>query len=145
MDIKDNYLTYSQYQYLWNLVKTTKYKYEGKDNVVISELDDTAFTFFPTQINGQKLFRNQINCFLPGLPTQFHIDHESKDAITLIYYLNPTYELDEGGCTELLIDGEIAGIRPITNRALIFNSTILHRGVTYKSQTRFTIGLLYAN
>ena len=40
----------------------------------------------------------------------FHVDTTGEEAITMIYYLNPTYELDEGGCTELFVDDEIVGI-----------------------------------
>ena len=145
MDIKDNYLTVEQYKYVWNLARTAKYDYKEQDNVMVAQLDETALSFFPEDINGEKLDSSQINCYVPRATTVFHVDTTGEEAITMIYYLNPTYELDEGGCTELFVDDEIVGIRPINNRAFVFNSNILHRGVTYKSHTRFTIGLRYTN
>ena len=63
----------------------------------------------------------------------------------MLYYPCPTYELDEGGETQLIINDEILGVRSKTNRLLIFKSDIVHRATPFKSHQRYTVALKYTN
>ena len=144
MDIKVNFLTVDQYKYICDYIYNTDYHYTSKDQVMIGDLDDTCLDFFPTEINGRKYKRHQINCYTPRSLAVFHVDTEDNEqATTLIYYPCPTYDLDEGGTTEILINNQIVGIRPICNRALVFDSSLIHRATPYRNYPRFSVGIKY--
>jgi len=54
----------------------------------------------------------------------FHTDDKKDDRYTLLVYMS-----DTDGHTQFKIDGQLVNIEPIKNRAVIFKSDILHRGV----------------
>lgn len=93
-------------------------------------------------IRNMRLYRMYINCFAPSEKPNFHIDGE---GYTFLYY--PHFEdidLNEGGETQFLVDNNIYGIRPVSNRMVIFNGMIPHRATAFRSQYRFSIAIKYS-
>ena len=146
--IIDNYLTVEQYRETWNFVKNANYKagevdYEGSYPIgMVAELP-LDNSLFPKQINNNSLSRSYINYYGPRELSAFHIDNDDSTAVTLLYYPCPTYDLNEGGATELIINKQILGVLPIANRLLAFKSNILHRATPFKSHQRWTIAFKY--
>jgi hypothetical protein len=60
-----------------------------------------------------------------------------------LFYITPKYDYDEGGETQLLIDGNIIGIRPIPSRLLIFDGNVMHKATSYRSKPRLTVAFKY--
>lgn len=144
MEIKDNFLPYTQYQHLLGYIGDANYRYTDRDQVMIGKLNDTCLDFFPKEVNGRKYLRHQVNLYTPRALAVFHVDtNPHEQATTLIYYPCPTYDLDEGGTTEILIDNQIIGVRPICNRALLFDGSLQHRATPYRNYPRFSIGIKY--
>ena len=152
--IIDNYLPVSDYESLQNHCKNTQYNVNESDIVgetatdkAVSNLDITdpqLKQLFPTEIEGKKLWRAYINYYAPNVPGNiFHRDSEKPDDMTLLYYPCPTYDINEGGATELIICNEILGVRYKANRCLIFKSNILHRATSFQTKQRFTFALKY--
>ena len=144
MDIKENFLTVDQYKQITDYIYNADYHYTSKDQVMVGELNDTCLNFFPKEIDGRKYLRHQVNCYTPRSLAVFHVDtNPNEQATTLIYYPCPTYDLDEGGTTEILIDNQIIGVRPICNRVLLFDSGLMHRATPFRSYPRFSVGIKY--
>ena len=145
MEIKDDFLSISQYEYIRNFATVADYKYRHQDQVMTGTLDDKGISFFPKEINGRKYVRHQINCYTPRSLAVFHTDlyADEESCLTLVYYICPTYDLDEGGWTEIFVNDEITSIRPMCNRALIFDGGLFHRATPYRSYPRFSVGIKY--
>ena len=153
--IIDDFLSIDEYENCWEYVsKIAHYQAGEKDHTesyqvgMVSELScehGNTFKLFPKQINGSILSRMYINYYSPRELSAFHIDHNDPNAYTLLYYPCPTYHLDEGGTTELIINDEIVGVRSVTNRLLAFKSNITHRATPFKSHQRYTVALKYTN
>ena len=150
--IIDNFLFKSDYENVWNYTQNTSYLQGEVDHPdaepagMVSDLTTDNFltsSIFPQEINNLPLARVYINLFAPRELACFHYDHFDKRAITLLYYPGPTYHPDEGGATELMIDDNLVGISPKTNRLLIFKANILHRATPYRSYPRYTYALKY--
>ena len=150
--IIDDYLSIEEYKNCWDYVLNAPYKAGEKDHHnsnpvgMVHELGvdlDSLFRLFPRTINNEPLSRAYINYYSPSELSSFHIDHDSPDAVTLLYYPCPTYHLDEGGATELIIDDEILGVRSIANRLLAFKSNTTHRATPFKTYQRWTVALKY--
>ena len=144
MDIRDNFQPYNQYKLLVDYIYNADYNFRHQDQVMVGELSDELLNFFPTEVDGRRYKQHQINCYTPRSLALFHTDNGTyKESLTLIYYPCPTYSLDEGGTTEIVVDDQIVGVRPICNRALFFDGTLLHRATPYRTQPRFSIGIKY--
>jgi hypothetical protein len=87
-------------------------------------------------------YRQTINIFLPNENPYFHTDSEGL-SYTCLYYPNLNYDLDEGGETQFIINGEIKGILPKPNRLVIFDGRIQHRATSFRTQHRFTYAIKY--
>jgi hypothetical protein len=78
--------------------------------------------------NGLKLrfsvCRAEANGQTYGQDGIFHIDNKKEDHYTLLIYMS-----DTDGHTQFKIDGQLVNIEPLKNRAVIFKSDILHRGL----------------
>ena len=82
-----------------------------------------------------------VNCFAPTETPYFHTDGV---GYTFLYYPDPAiHELDEGGETQFVVDGNIMGIMPISNRMSIFDGTIKHRATSFRTKHRFTVAIKY--
>ena len=88
------------------------------------------------------LYRMYINCFAPSERPYFHRDGDT--GITFLYYVNGTDDLNEGGETQIVEDGLIKGVLPISNRLVQFNANVLHRATTYRNSHRFTLAVKYS-
>ena len=147
--IIDNYLSISDYQRLWDTVRNAPYTSMFPASAVDGSLLPVGMTsnlqtdLFPTSFGNAKLERCYINYYGPSEWAHFHIDDEDDESLTLLYYPTPNYPIDEGGCTEFLIDDEIVGVRPICNRAVIFKGNIYHRAAPFKTKARYTVALKY--
>ena len=96
------------------------------------------------QLHEMKLYRAYINCFAPSEHPNFHVDHDCPTAKTVLYYVNTeVWDKNEGGETQFLINDQITGVLPIPNRAVCFDSHILHRATSYRSRHRFTLAFKY--
>ena len=95
----------------------------------------------PLAPEGIPLYRMYINCFAPGEIPYFHTDGD--DGITFLYYPQDTWDIDMGGETQFVVDDEIKGIFPISNRMVMFDASILHRATTFRSRHRFTLAIKY--
>jgi hypothetical protein len=54
----------------------------------------------------------------------FHTDDKKDDRYTLLIYMS-----DTDGHTQFKIEGQLVNVEPLKNRAVIFKSDILHRGI----------------
>lgn len=94
-------------------------------------------------IRDMKLMRMYVNCFSPGENGYFHTD---GDCITFLYYPQlEHYDIDEGGETKFLIDGNIQGILPVPNRMVIFDGNIKHSATALRNHHRFSIAIKYSS
>ena len=150
--IIDNFLSKSDYENYWNFTQKTTYTVgeadypNGAPVGMVSELaldHPLIHNLFPKVITGCPLNRLFLNYFGPRELSGFHYDHYVPEATTLLYYPCPTYEPDEGGATELMINDNLVGIRSIANRLLLFRANILHRATPFKSYQRYTYAFKY--
>ena len=92
-------------------------------------------------IRDMKLDRMYVNCFAPGENGYFHDD---GNCITFLYYPNEEqYDINEGGETKFLVNGNIQGILPIPNRMVIFDGKIKHSASGLRNHHRFTVAVKY--
>ena len=108
------------------------------------KLDSEIVSYFPNKIKDLSLYRAYINLFNAGENPNFHIDGE---GLTSLFYINTeNYNLDEGGCTEILTDKQyLVSVLPIRNSLVTFDAKALHRATSFKSFPRFTVALKYKN
>ena len=153
--IIDDFLSIEEYESSWDYVQNVAtYQAGEKDHHfsykigMVSELSTEygqTFKLFPAQVHGSRLQRAYINFYAPREISAFHTDSHDRNAYTMLYYPCPTYELDEGGETQLIINDEILGVRSKSNRLLIFKSDIMHRATPFRSHQRYTVALKYTN
>jgi hypothetical protein len=87
--------------------------------------------------------RMYINLFLPNEVPYFHQDSNDNTRKTFLYYPNQSWDINCKGETSFIIDDEIKGILPIPNRAILFDSTILHSANSFRNKPRFTLASKY--
>ena len=88
-----------------------------------------------------KINRIYLNLFLPQENPNFHTDGEH--IVTCLYYLNPEYDLDEGGETQFILNDEIKGIRSKPGRLVIFDGSLKHRATSFRSHPRLTLAIKF--
>ena len=160
IDIVDNFLDSPSYEKIIEFCQMTEtYRYGETDRFdtppvgMISEiydveiiriLEDSIAEKFEKKTNGRPLNRSYVNCFSSGDKPYFHIDSESKDDLTFLFYVNQfDWEPDMGGETQFFDGERIIGIPPISNRMVCFEANILHRATALRNGYRFTIALKY--
>ena len=98
-----------------------------------------------------RLYRVNANAQTYGQDGDYHIDysppHNTK-YMTCIIYLTPTVNkenaADYGGCINFDLNDTILSVQPIFNRAVFFNSTIPHQGVSFnRFETKLRVSLAY--
>tara|TARA_R100000353_G_scaffold34218_1_gene27476 strand:- start:350 stop:814 length:465 start_codon:yes stop_codon:yes gene_type:complete len=152
VSIQNNFLTPDLYKEVENYCYQADYYYGEYDNpnqvptgvVHDLKLDSKIVSYFPNKIKDLSLYRAYINLFNAGEKPNFHIDGE---GLTSLFYINTeNYNLDEGGCTEILTDKQyLVSVLPIRNSLVTFNAKLLHRATSFKSFPRFTVALKYKN
>lgn len=155
---QNNFLSSDLYQKVESYCYRADYYYGETDNeneiptglVHNFELDNEIVSYFPTKLRDLSLYKAYINLFYPGEKPNFHIDGVDgpidKDRLTALFYINDkNYDLNEGGCTEILThDNYFISVRPIQNTLATFDAQLLHRATSFKTLPRFTIALKYS-
>ena len=152
VSIQNNFLTPDLYKEVENYCYQADYYYGEWDNpnqvptgvVHNLKLDSKIISYFPSKIKDLSLYRAYINLFNAGEKPNFHIDGE---GLTSLFYINTeNYNLDEGGCTEILTNQQsLVSVLPIRNSLVTFDAKVLHRATSFKSFPRFTVALKYNN
>jgi hypothetical protein len=115
----------------------------------VSELphDNTIFKILKnyvskhTSLNFKDLKRSYVNKFFPNENPFFHTD--GSKGITLLYYPNLDWNIDDGGDTQFIIKKEVRGIFPIPGRIVIFPAYLTHRGNAFRNKVRYTVALKF--
>ena len=161
INIHDNFLSEQNYRFVLNYCYTSSYSYGEcdidpdkptgmiheihKDLSVESEkiynlFDSSIKQNFTSIIESLNLYRMYINCFAPSENPYFHTDGQ---GYTFLYYVNDNWEIDDGGETQFLINGNLYGITPIPNRIVYFDGQILHKATSFRDRHRFTVAIKY--
>ena len=148
--LQSNFLTPESYLKVQDYCYLASYKYGEWDNehqiptgvVHILELDSEIVSYFPSKIENLSLHRAYINLFNAGETPNFHVDGK---GLTSLFYVNAEkYNLDEGGCTEIVTSNQaLTSILPIQNTLVTFDAQLVHRATSFRTLPRFTIALKY--
>lgn len=156
INFQDNFFDKREHQVIYDYCLNATYKYGETDDVdtpqtgLVHNIPEDEFIYklikkkisdFDSHLSSMKLYRMYINCFAPSENPYFHIDGES--GMTLLYYPNMDWSINDGGETQFYIDENIYGITPIPNRMVIFDASILHRATTFRNTHRFTVAIKY--
>jgi len=152
--ILDEFLSKEDFDYVLNYCQECSYNYGEVDSDdlpptgMVHEIPETKLIYklfeSKTQklVSGLNLYRMYINCFAPSENPYFHTDGDSGD-ITFLYYPTQSWQLDDGGETQFLVDNEIYGVTPVSNRMVYFDASIPHRATTFRDKHRFTLAIKY--
>ena len=151
----DNFLSQNEYESVLDYCINTEYSFGEVDDENLPptgmvrniEKVEMIYDLFSQRLEEKcsflkdmKLYRMYVNCFTPGENPYFHIDGE---GLTFLYYVNPEWNVQEGGETQFYVDDNVYGVSPIPNRLVMFNGMILHRATSFRSQHRFTVAIKY--
>jgi len=158
MEIIDNFLDFNDAESVFKYCFTTSYTYGEADDAITPPAgmihtihsNESIYHIFESKIRdtcdsvkGMNLYRMYINCFAPSENPYFHID---GDGLTFLYYVtNHAWGVNDGGETQFLIDNEIKGVLPITNRLVGFDGNILHRATSFRDRHRFTLAVKFSS
>jgi hypothetical protein len=155
--VVDNFIEELDLKSFYNFCLKSPYFYGEKDApyapptglITTLNQEDFWFKFFKEKCEGtfslkQRVYRMYINLFLPGEKPYYHIDGTGNDK-TLLFYPNPNFDLDQGGETKFIINNEIKGVLPITNRAVLFDANIRHCASSFRQGPRFTLAIKYTS
>ena len=154
MKVVDKFLETKDAEYVYKYCLTSSYTYGETDTDttpptgMVHEINKTEriYKLFKKRI--QEVFTNlqnvsinrmYVNCFAPSEKPYFHTD--GKKGITFLYYINDSWQLDDGGETQIIVDNEIKGILPIPNRLVGFDANLVHKATTFRNKHRFTIAV----
>lgn len=156
LNYSDDFFTETEQRRIAEYCLSAKYSYGEKDNsntpvtgmthnIPESELvyKLIAKTLYDRVefIRDLKLYRMYVNCFAPSEEPYFHTDGQ---GFTFLYYpIQRIHNLDDGGETFFVVDGDLMGIMPISNRMVIFDAGIMHKATSYRNDHRFTIAIKY--
>ena len=108
-----------------------------KENNEVYQLVKSKIINSYSQVRKLNLYRMYVNCFAPCENPYFHTDGDR--GITFLYYVNDSWDLDDGGETQIVVNGEIKGILPFPNRIVGFDANLVHRATTFRFKHRFTL------
>ena len=160
MEIIDNFLDINDAKSVFKYCFTTSYTYGETDDGttpptgMIHNINsyESIYNLFESKIRdacdivkGMNLYRMYVNCFAPSENPYFHIDGDNKGLTFLYYVTNHVWEMNDGGETQFLIDNEIKGVLPISNRIVGFDGNILHRATPFRDKHRFTLAAKFRN
>ena len=162
MKIIDNFLDINDVKFVFEYCFTTSYTYGETDLGVYGstpptgmvhniESDESIYNLFESKIRdacdivkGMNLYRMYINCFAPSENPYFHIDNDN--GLTFLYYVtNHDWGENDGGETQFLINDEIRGVLPLSNRLVGFDATLLHRATSFRDRHRFTLAAKFSS
>jgi len=98
------------------------------------------------EIQNKYLHRLYVNKFLPKEIPVFHVDYNTEDSYTVLYYSSDKkFNLNQFGETQFYLSevDEVKGILAKPGRIVIFNSNILHRATSFKDYDRYTIAFKF--
>ena len=136
---------YTQCVYERKTYRLDRDKKNTYHNAIASELPktDPLFDRFYKIINShepnlklENLQRAGINLYLPNTK-MFH--HTDGPVITTLFYINPIFDISEGGETQLVINDEIVCVRPKPGRLVVFDGEIEHIATSFATMPRITI------
>ena len=156
INYEDNFLSQNEYESVLDYCLHTEYTFGEIDDdglppvgmvrniekvEIIYDLLSDRLEEKCSFLSDMKLYRMYVNCFAPGENPYFHTDGE---GITFLYYVNPDWNIQEGGETQFYVDHNVYGVSPIPNRLVMFDGRMTHRATSFRSQHRFTIAIKYA-
>tara|TARA_A100001391_G_scaffold60721_1_gene37876 strand:+ start:3472 stop:3933 length:462 start_codon:yes stop_codon:yes gene_type:complete len=152
VNIQSHYLSPDLYKEVEGYCYNADYYYGERDHpnaiptglVHNLQLDSLIVSYFPKEQKNLSLVRAYINYFAAGEHPKFHVDH---GKLTSLYYINTDdYNIDEGGCTEIITHPQyITSILPYKNTLITFDAKLVHKATSFKTRPRFTIALKYDN
>jgi len=157
VNVEDNFLTEEDHKSVLYYCLNAKYGYGEYDRPelpptgMVCDIDETEdiYKFFKEKTEpfaqGLVLDRMYVNSFAPSENPYFHTDSSIHSDITCLYYVNDTWDLDDGGATEFYINGNFVGVAPLPNRLLYFSADIPHRATSFRNRYRFTLAVKYAD
>ena len=112
------------------------------DSGIYSKLKDVYFNHKKDLCDEYvTLDRAYVNCFAPREPAYYHAD---GNCFTLLYYANPIWVPNEGGETKFLCGNiDVFSVAPVPGRVVIFDGSLQHTAVPFRSVHRFTVALKY--
>jgi hypothetical protein len=121
-------------------VNTLKKFFRPNDEMFI-RLQNVLFNHEP-RLKLHKFERAGINVIMPQTdPQYFHPDGDN--IITALFYINPKFDLQEGGDTQFDLGDYILGIKSEPGKLIIFDGKIEHRATYFRKNTRITAYLKY--
>lgn len=155
--VLDNFLSKEDHKGIYSLCRGVSYFVGGGDSKEYNEpsgmwycleKNNTVKEFFKSEIRKKfqgfkeyKMVHSGINCFMPKEIPRFHTDgYTGEKPFTILYYPNiEEYDINEGGCTEIVYENKIIGIQPKPNRILFIDSRLEHRATSFRSNIRYTV------
>jgi Rps23 Pro-64 3,4-dihydroxylase Tpa1-like proline 4-hydroxylase len=95
------------------------------------------------EVQGMSIFRMYVNCFAPSEWSFYHTDTDDY-SITFLYYLNNSWDINEGGETHFYINDKITAIPPVPNRLVYFDGRLLHKATPFRTRHRFSVAVKYS-
>ena len=156
LDFIDNFLPYKEYEYVINYCLSSPYYYGETDNPgnrptgMTSNISNDSFIFKifdkaiqekVDQVKNLPIHRMYINCFAPDEKAFFHTD--GNQGFTCLFYVNPDYDVNDGGETQFIVNSSGINILPLPNRLSFFKVPLLHRATSFRNKHRFTIAIKY--
>lgn len=154
----DGFLSNTQIEQMQRFVKKCKYIYGVTDNkdtpptglLSYDELPEFFMDIIRNKIilpfgfEQHEVRQSMVNMFLPREEPFFHRD--IPNGITIVYYCNTDYKLEEHGETQFIVVDEfkneyIKGVLPLPGRFVVFSGDLQHRATSFKTEPRFTIAL----
>ena len=122
----DQFFSEQEHQIIHDYCLNAEYSCSERDDVnlpitgMIHDIPETEFVYklnkkrlndSAQQVQGKKLYRMYVNCFVPGEKPYFHVDGD--EGVTFIYYPNMKWDKDDGGETQFLMKDDLYGVLPI--------------------------------
>ena len=112
----DQFFSEQEHQIIHDYCLDAEYSYGERDDAnlpvtgMVHNIPETEFVYklikkrlndSAQQVQGKKLYRMYVNCFIPGEQPYFHTDGD--EGVTFIYYPNMKWDKDDGGETQFLM------------------------------------------
>lgn len=139
-----NFLSISEFDKVWSIVRSKPWSHTGfsidSNSVIFEHMDLIQEPYFSEYLVDKikrttnmnfRVDRVYANGQVFGQDGSFHSDSQEPNTFTFLLYMNKIENIDEwGGETQFkFYDDQLSVFQPETNSALLFNSTLLHRGL----------------
>jgi hypothetical protein len=152
--IYDDFLTKEEQNHVLDYCEGARYRYGESDDGdtpptgVTHDIPNNQYVhelFYaktqPLVPEGSKFYRMYVNCFAPREVPYFHTDGDS--GVTFLYYPQYNWQPNDGGETQVYVQGNIQGVVPLPNRIMMFDARLLHRATSFRDRWRFTLAIKY--